>query len=352
MLSKWLFVLIMALPVHVFADGELWRIDEDDETEQLSGTGTWVDPYTLPPVVVVETRPEPERLGHMVRTGGTPRYIWNSDDNWWIYDEGEWEEMDEPSLMITASGDLLSGNFITSDHDHYMLAETDDINRLEWRAEGHNTGSGTILFAGSGSQTGITFDPLTETLRTYLIGYTVTGRIGSVESSATFEQDDVSQLRQEYVDKRQIDTPEFHEFDADVPHDPKLADPTEVHSYHDYHIVTFINEKAVALESYYPHTFYYTAGYVCPGRNTKHARESQHIYGKAFDFDAGSNDDPNNSRKNFDIYWVGRDSIGATYSALYDARNTPFEDIPENYTDPKPPGFVGDIYRHGHLDWR
>lgn len=342
---------MLAIPAQVIASGELWRIDEEDETEQLSGSGTWVDPYIIPPVQVVETRPEPTRLGHLVRTGAPPRYLWNSDSNWWIYDEDEWKEMEEPSLMVTVSGDLKAGNFITSDRTHYVSAETEDVERIEWRAKGLNEGSGTIVFKDSGTQPDIIFDPLPTSSRDYLIGYTITGRIGSVSHGVEIKQSKLSQLRQEYVDKKQKKTPKPDKFDQDTPHHPKLADPNEVHSYHEHHIVRFINTKAIALENAYSGTFYWTAGYVCPGRNTKHVKESQHIYGTAIDFDAGSNIQAN-SKKNFDIYWVGENRLKPTWSALYDSLNKPFTKIPAKYKDAKPTRFVGKLYNNGQLDWR
>ena len=59
-----------------------------------------------------------------------------------------------------------------------------------------------------------------------------------------------------------------------------------------------------------------TAGYACPKEN-EHGEESQHIYGKAFDFDAGV-DDTTNFRKN----WEGRNGLKSRENST--ARNLIF----------------------------
>ncbi|MDE3256460.1 MAG: hypothetical protein OYM47_01335 [Gemmatimonadota bacterium] len=102
------------------------------------------------------------------------------------------------------------------------------------------------------------------------------------------------------------------------------------------------------MKQKYTGQFFFTAGYACPAEND-HELESAHIYGKALDFDAGI-DSEATSKRNHAIYFVGEDSLSATYTALYDSTYAEFTDIDRNHNT-KPPNFKGSFYKKGHLGW-
>lgn len=118
---------------------------------------------------------------------------------------------------------------------------------------------------------------------------------------------------------------------------------------HTHRILDFLNIRALDLKIRYTAGFAYTAGYACPG-DSGHSSGSQHQYGRAFDADGTSSDDAVNSKRNYDIYIIGRHNMRATFFALYDEGGNYYQFVPA-WPD-KPAGFVGDNYTHVHLDWR
>lgn len=175
----------------------------------------------------------------------------------------------------------------------------------------------------------------------------------TVTKTLKIEQNNLAQLRQEYVDRKITVVPGMAAFARMKPHSryPKLADPKEIESHHLYHIIELINSKAQLTDSHYVGTFRVTSGYCCPKRgpaNNRHGKNSQHFYGKAIDFDAGSPGQLN-SEKNWMMLQAGI-RAGAKWWYLADQNGSRIR--LETY--PKPPDYPPGVteYSRGHVDWR
>ena len=264
-----------------------------------------------------------------------------------------WKNEEDLKITVEASPSLKSGDFITTDTGHYMTATT-NATRVSWEYEPRNK-SGPLTFKPQeGKIPKITFSPPVDTVGQPPLSYNVIGKTTYASAADSFKQNALSRLRQEYVNMNKRRRPEANAFDTEAAayqHTARwgLLNNRDVHSYHEHHILSFINEKARLLKQKYTGQFIFTAGYACPVENG-HEPESEHIYGKALDYDAGT-DSEATSIRNHAIYWVGKDSLKATFSLLYDRNKNYYQDIDPNHNT-KPENFVGAWYKSGHMDWR
>ena len=264
-----------------------------------------------------------------------------------------WRDTTELTISVDASPALKSGDFITDDVNHYMTATT-EAEEVTWKATPRN-GAGALSFSPSNGKTPkIAFSPVDDTTGHPPLSYVVTGRTEFAADSDSFKQNNLSRLRQEYVNMGKLKIPAASAFDTEDAAYPNvdrwgLLNDNDVHDYHDYHILSFINQKARLLKQKYTGDFIFTAGYACPVESG-HGLESQHIYGKALDYDAGA-DSEATSIRNLAIYWVGRDSLDATWYALYDRNGKFYRNVDRDHSK-KPENFAGEYYGFGHMDWR
>lgn len=263
-----------------------------------------------------------------------------------------WKNKEDLEITVEASPKLKSGDFISTDTNHYMTATT-KVTEVTWEYLPYNN-SGSLTFTPTnGKKPTLTFSVPEDTTGRPVLSFKVTGKNVYTSASDSFKQNNLNQLRQEYVDMDQDITPEASAFDTEGAAYQATArwgllNGGDVHSYHDHHILSFINQKARLLKQKYTGRFIFTAGYACPVEND-HKTESQHIYGKALDYDAGN--DEAASKRNLAIYWLGEDSLGAINSFLYDSLHTEYSSIDRDHSK-KPKGFVGKLYTHGHMDWK
>ncbi len=234
------------------------------------------------------------------------------------------------------------------------MTATTNATRVSWEYEPRNK-SGPLTFKPQeGKIPKLAFGAPVDTVGQLPISYKVIGKTTYASATDTFTQNVLSRLRQEYVNTGKKIRPAPSAFDTEEAAYQfstrlGLLNGKDNHNYHEHHILSFINKKARLLKQKYTGAFIFTAGYACPVEND-HGTESQHIYGKALDYDAGT-DSEATSKRNLAIYWVGIDSLNATWSALYDKNNKYYRDIDENHNT-KPENFVGDFYKSGHMDWR
>ena len=349
-------LLLISLPDVVLAD-DLIIIDENGVGWAIADDGSRI-PFNLDDIEVLASRPPPKEPGFCINTSNFT--LWWGGQGWHVCWDDEWETFDTPTFSVLLGGKLVTGEFISSDNNHTVEAVIDDVERIEqWNSIDKSGVSGILDFnPKTGKVPKIIFKVSSVakgTGRTKPLAYTVKAKIGPLAAeSAKFEQTNVHQLRQEYVDVGQKKTPKADKFDQSVPAYPKLKDvPHDVHRRHKWAILNLINKKARALDAAYAHPFTFTSGYRCPSRNHHHgyAKESQHVYGTAFDFDAGG---PNltASKRNYDLFLLGKSnaSVNCKWRALYDDKDSYYTTVPT--WDTLPANFSGKYYMKGHMDWR
>jgi len=109
-----------------------------------------------------------------------------------------------------------------------------------------------------------------------------------MEASITITQDQVDFLRQEYIDFNAPWVPDPYMFDTSSPYYWKLLDPPDVDwgRHEPWHILANVNWYAYDTEWFYGGAVNFTSGYRCPTGNKRAngALDSNHMYGRAFDF--------------------------------------------------------------------
>ncbi len=319
----------------LMACGDQFRYDSDEDQwyrddceggwESITGSELG---YELPEMVVTAQRPyDSDDSGVIYREVNDYDWLTALLSDWyhWNNTNEEWDAAGMPAINLTV---LTPGQFISTDFKTAIAepAYLDPVD-IEWSVETlSQSGSGAAtLTSDTGMSNLIGFNPdAAPDGRGYALSYRVTAFRLGVSASVDLTQDNISQLRQEYVDMGKNHVPLRSKFDNSTPayqgpHPWGLLNANDNDSYHTYHILNFINQKAIATDNHYSGTLFVTAGYACPKENG-HGSESQHIYGKAFDFDAGSNN-ATNSKKNYDMYKAGKKtpSPAATWGALYDS---------------------------------
>ena len=354
------FLVTLSLPLSIeAADYRMLRITETD-TLCLNDQGTWVDcstiPYTLAPTTVWGNRTPGPCYAFVMGTV----YISNNQQHGWeiCYSGGDWEAISAPLLTVLVDAALSLGDFISSDTGHKVRAEIEDIELVEqWQGyaqDGHST-SGTLAFdPKTAINPTITIRPVSvseDVGHVKTLAYIVKAKISDIEEQDAFEQNNLNQLREEYVTVRHTErVPTINKFDQDSPAFTKLRDrPKDVHNHHAHWIVRDVNDKAKALKNAYPGVWFFTSGYRCPVRNRAEGwvRNTNHIYGRAIDFDAGSDDVEANSEKNYRIYEAAG-TIGAARRWLYDEDSVKIE-----VAIPEWPTMADGVekYTKGHFDW-
>jgi hypothetical protein len=185
--------------------------------------------------------------------------------------------------------------------------------QIEWQVEGIG-GSGTgDPNVGTGEYFGFNpVPPLAPSGRNEPLSYRIIARLSqyNISDERTITQDNLDELRQEYVDFG-IGPPPGCEFDTDEPAFPKLLDkPIDVCDKHDWHILNSVNGHAISSWNVYVCVYYgweinFTSGYRCPVGNSHVSTSSlwsNHQYGKAFDFDQGNDIDWAISDDNYYVF--------------------------------------------------
>lgn len=226
--------------------------------------------------------------------------------------------------------------------------------------------------------TGITIsNPYTGIGRGYSLSY---GIRGSLELSSGIDikehvitQNNLAELRQEYLDFfiSIYDLPQIDEFDQWQPTgviSALLQRGDDINhgvcTRHQYWILWDLAIKAgnvnINYRVEYSRDVPFSSGYRCPAGNRRvgGAALSEHLFGKAFDWDAGENTEANsqinwqianNIINNRFINNVGRVILYDQNGRLYwhDHEETHAYSIPDDYAS-RPPGV---IFKNGHADW-
>jgi hypothetical protein len=208
--------------------------------------------------------------------------------------------------------------------------------------------------------------PPAQTGRTAPLSYIIKAKITmgdkTREHSVTVTQDKLDELRQEYEDLWRVSQTRSN-FDQDPAAFPGLLGVAAESSKHNnWHILRRLNQHALESNSEYVERYgggdirfsiYFTSGYRCPIGNlyTLGAElDSNHQYGKAFDFDQGANTQAN-SLKNYYVYRAAHYYAGAradTYLKASDGTRYRWDRNP-----PPPPALLlpGVVYVQGHAAW-
>jgi len=185
----------------------------------------------------------------------------------------------------------------------------------------------------------------------------------------TISQDNLDTLRQEYVDLATTYSLPRTSFDMDLPAFPGLlVSPGFETSRHDWHILKYLNSKAIALGNAvgpFGVILRPNSGYRCPignkDPNVGGEYNSIHMLGRALDY---QQEGINSSNDNWTV-WKQSQNQGATEYLLYDQLNcrvnngdlsayTEFKlPIMINVKCPKQNEFLRRVtsYRHGHAGW-
>jgi len=180
------------------------------------------------------------------------------------------------------------------------------------------------------------------------------------EDAVSIKQDNLDELRQEYEDLEGRASQARSNFDQDAPAFSGLLGMGAEPSRHRWHILRRLNQHALDANSEYVERYRggdirfsinFTSGYRCPIGNLMvgGAANSNHQYGKAFDFDQGANTQAN-SWNNYNAYQAALDTgAGAdTYLKASDGTRYRWDRNPPPWPDLLPPGV---IYIQGHAAW-
>jgi hypothetical protein len=208
--------------------------------------------------------------------------------------------------------------------------------------------------------------PLALTGRTaplsYLIKAQITAGGKTREDSLPVTQDNLDELRQEYEDLWRVSQTRSN-FDQDNAAFDGLLGVGAEPNRHRWHILRRLNQHVLESNSEYVERYgggdirfsiYFTSGYRCPIGNlyTLGAElDSNHQYGKAFDFDQGANTQAN-SWNNYYVYWAAYYYAGAradTYLKLSNGTRLLWNAV----SPPPPPDLLPPqvVYTQGHAAW-
>lgn len=359
-----LFLNVLLLVTLAFADEErpqkFIKVDENEEGWELRDDGSF-GPFVLDSILVLGTRPDPQYPGICIHSENFT--LWWGGESWSVCFIDEWEPLETPMLSVLPGALMSIGDFISSDNHHTVEAVIEDIEVVEeWSGTDLNGYSGFLNFNPiTGKEPTVSF--IIEVLTDFTEGrggplsYTAKAKIGPLEAtSPEFTQNTLHRLRQEYIDFDQERTPEANEFDQDAAAYYNLADPNDTDEHHEgWHILRNINARATTLKTLASNiTFIFQSGYRSPARNRNTAgaaRESQHIYGTAFDFDVTIHSDSLNTAHLYILWRTLRytENLSPSSLWLYDqAGRRVTGDLPAH---PDMPTGVTE-YTRGHADWR
>lgn len=352
-----LLIFVLLISPTWASDQDLIVIGSDGVGQEVKEDGT-LGPFDIDAIEVLGVRTPPKKPGFCVID--EDYILWWNGEGWHICWDDEFDPIETPTLSVLLGGKLAIGEFISTDQNHTVEAVNDDVERVEqWSSIDQNGHSGMLDFDPKTAKQPTVIFKVTQARngRAEPLSWKVKAKIGPLEAeSNSFEQDNLHQLRQEYVDMSKKKVPAVNEFDQNSPAYPKLLDkPLDVHNHHKHWILAFINTKARALVAAYTGTIKFTSGYRCPVKNKDvgGSVESQHIYGRALDFKAEHNVDSTRSRMVWEIYDKGINlspSPGGHF--LYDQNGDiiPVSKRPYGKPPNYPSGVTG--YTRGHLDWR
>lgn len=279
-----------------------------------------------------------------------------------------WKDVADPEIRIVLGPYLKKQDFISTDKDRTISVET-NMEEVTWSAVGKDK-SGDLTFSPLDDKSAIVgFNvPAVKRdkkgkilVRPNVFKYIITAEVIGASDTVTIVQNNLSQLRQEYVDLKtvhsQVRVPAVSAFDTEasayqMPNSHLgLLNTQEFHDHHEFRILKQINKIAKLVnKTYTAGIVQFTAGYACPlGNQGQHAANSKHIYGKGIDFDMGG-DNKVSSKKNYDVAKKAENISGVERVWLYDNKKKRYrsDQCPEWPT--MPAGFNGSHYGLGQID--
>lgn len=155
--------------------------------------------------------PEPDHLentpstaGWCFRIGtGEDAIYWCNEVAWskWDADDSQWAGISDPHIMLTLDSELESGEFISTDDEKYHAHLESELTPIKWKGVGSPEASGNLGWTSDGTSSAVIFNPdSAPNGRNYAFTYTITARVGKEKETKVITQDNISKLRQQYVD--------------------------------------------------------------------------------------------------------------------------------------------------------
>lgn len=145
------------------------------------------------------TRPAPKTPGWCFQIGQD--LFWCTEVGWSQWSDSDWNGIEDPNIMLTLDPDLEYGRFISTDDDEYHAHLETEITPVRWEHRFLTLGSNILKFSDDGLSPSIAFHPEPDSDgRDYLLSYEIIARVGAEVEKETITQDDISGIRQEYVD--------------------------------------------------------------------------------------------------------------------------------------------------------
>ena len=350
-----IFVLLSGT---VLAEQDLIVIGSDGVGQEVKEDGT-LGPFEIGDIEVLGVRTPPRQPGFCVIDEHF--ILWWNGEAWSICWDDEFDPIETPTLSVLLGGKLAIGEFISTDNTHTVEAVIDNVERVEqWSGTDQNGSSGILDFDPKTAKEPTVVFKVTKASggRTKELSWVINAKIGPLTAqSSSFKQDNLHQLRQEYVDMNKDKTPSVNDFDQSAAAYTKLLDkPKDVHSHHKHWILDTVNTKARAVVAAYTNgTITFTSGYRCPVKNHSvgGGAESQHMYGVAIDFKVENGVDSIKSRMTWEAYEKGRALVPRPSGHyLYDQNVKQIPTSKRPYG--KPPNYPKGVtkYTLAHLDWR
>ena len=197
-----LVILLMAGPA--LAATEHYYVDDEEQAHEFDdGTGTYETPVPLEEIVVTAPRDADNEVMIPARLLIVDDFaLWEFEQSYYVLDEGLWAEIPTPELYLTLGSEVSQGQFIHKD-THHTANATGGVGRITWDYSVLTATSGTLNFSGSGNDRTLSFNPIPSSLtRGNALHYRIEVKAEpGLYKSGTIEQDKVSILRQQYLDR-------------------------------------------------------------------------------------------------------------------------------------------------------
>ena len=146
----------------------------------------------------------PSTAGWCFRIGtGEDAIYWCNEVAWSKLDadDSQWAGITDPNIMLTLDPELEHGEFISTDDQVYYAHLASELTPIRWKGVGSPEACGDLGWTSDETSSAVTFNPdSAPNGRNYALTYTITASVGKERETVVIAQDNISKLRQQYVD--------------------------------------------------------------------------------------------------------------------------------------------------------